>query len=277
MLTVLDLFSGIGGMSLGLEMTGGFRTIQFVEIDRYGRQGLAHNFFGVPIHDDIKTFDAAGFAGADVIIGGPPCQPFSVAGQRRGAADDRNLWPEMYRVIAAVKPRWAIVENVRGFVSEPMGLDQCLSDLAEAGYTSQSFVLPAIGIDAPHIRARTFVIAYNSDAASRRSQRCDEPGIGEGGNRQDRVRDQSAGTSTHDGQPVADAGLCRLPEWRRLRSRRQEADAPASTHYRWPAEPNVDRVAYGVPNRVHRIKGLGNAVVPALIAEIGAAILEAEA
>jgi DNA (cytosine-5)-methyltransferase 1 len=235
MLTVLDLFSGIGGFSLGLERCG-FKTIGFVEQDEYCRRVLAKNFPGVTIFEDVRTFDADGFGTVDVITGGPPCQPFSVAGEQRGADDDRDLWPEMHRIVAALKPRWAIVENVRGFVSDPLGLDRCISDLEESGYAVQPFVLPALGLDARHIRYRAIVIAHN----------------------------------------LSNAQLFGLSQRHRLRTRRQETDPTASTSFRWPAEPGMDRVAHGVPNRMDRTKSLGNAVIPQLIEVIGNHIMEIE-
>ena len=105
MLTVLDLFSGIGGFSLGLEMAGGFRTVAFCENDSYARQVLAKHWPDVPQYDDVRTLDADGYRGVDCIVGGPPCQPWSQAGKQQGVEDDRDLWPEMHRIIKAVHPR----------------------------------------------------------------------------------------------------------------------------------------------------------------------------
>ena len=111
---LLDLFSGIGGFSLGLEATGGFETIQFVENEPWCQKILAKNFPGVHIAGDIREYDGQK---ADIVVGGFPCQPFSVAGKRKGTRDDRHLWPEMLRVIKASKPRWVIGENVRNLTS----------------------------------------------------------------------------------------------------------------------------------------------------------------
>jgi DNA (cytosine-5)-methyltransferase 1 len=134
MLKVLDLFSGIGGFSLGLERTGGFETVAFCEIEDYPRRVLAKHWPNVPIYEDVKELtyerlETDGLGGIDIIVGGYPCQPFSTAGKRRGAEDDRHLWPEVKRLMATVRPTWGVFENVAGHIS--MGLDEVLSDLAE--------------------------------------------------------------------------------------------------------------------------------------------------
>ena len=196
MLTVIDLFSGIGGMSLGLEMTGGFKTVQFCEQDPFACQVLAKYWPDVPIHNDVRTLDADGFRGIDVIAGGFPCQPWSQAGQQKGVEDDRNLWPEMHRIVAAVKPRWVIGENVRGFVSQPLGLDQCISDLETIGYAVQPFVIPAIAVDAPHHRARVFIIARRLADAT--------VGVCHGGAKQSRRRPDRGIASDWSSEDVAD-------------------------------------------------------------------------
>ena len=136
MLKVLDLFSGIGGFSLGLERAG-METVAFCEIEEYPRKVLAKHWPGVPIHKDIRKLDGTQYRGTvDVICGGFPCQPFSHAGKRGGKDDDRDLWPEMLRVIREVQPTWVIGENVAGFIN--MELDRTLSDLEDEGYACQT-------------------------------------------------------------------------------------------------------------------------------------------
>jgi len=152
----IDLFSGIGGFSLAARWAG-FETVQFVEIDPFCRKVLNKNFPGVPIHDDIKTYKHSGASRPFLLTGGFPCQPFSCAGKRRGAEDDRALWPEMLRVISEARPTWVIGENVGGFIS--MGLDDCISDLEAEGYTVQPFVIPACAVNAPHRRDRVWIVA----------------------------------------------------------------------------------------------------------------------
>lgn len=156
---VLDLFSGIGGFSYGLErLCGGFRTVAFCEIDPFCRQVLRKHWPEVPIHEDIRKLTGEQVGPVDVICGGYPCQPFSVAGKRGGAADDRHLWPEMFRLVQEVRPAWVIGENVAGHIS--MGLDSVLSDLEGIGYTARTFVIPACAVDAQHRRDRVWVVAH---------------------------------------------------------------------------------------------------------------------
>ena len=131
MLTVLDLFSGIGGISLGLERTGGFKTVAFCEVDTYCQSVLRRHWPSVPVHGDIRTLQGGDIGTVDMVTGGFPCQPFSLAGQRKGRTDERFLWPEMLRVIRECQPSWILGENVPGIIS--LGVDQILDDLAHGG------------------------------------------------------------------------------------------------------------------------------------------------
>jgi DNA-cytosine methyltransferase len=175
-LKLLDLFSGIGGFSLGLESTGYFQTIAFVEKDKFCRQVLQKNFNNIPIEEDIRNVRGSNYA-ADVITGGFPCQPFSVAGKRKGTADDRYLWDETIRVVAECKPRWFIGENVEGLINinNGMVLRQVQTDLEEQGFQVQCIVIPASGIGAWHQRKRIWIVAcnlsYSYNNGSYRSQR----------------------------------------------------------------------------------------------------------
>jgi DNA-cytosine methyltransferase len=161
-LKLLDLFSGIGGFSLGLESTGYFQTIAFVEKDKFCRQVLQKNFNNIPIEEDIRNVRGSNYA-ADVITGGFPCQPFSVAGKRKGTDDDRYLWDETIRVIAECKPIWFIGENVEGLINinNGMVLRQVQTDLEEQGFQVQCIVIPASGIGAWHQRKRIWIVAYS--------------------------------------------------------------------------------------------------------------------
>lgn len=175
---VLDLFSGIGGFSLGLERAG-METVAFCEVDQFCRQVLAKHWPNVRIHDDVRTLDGNEYRGTvDVVCGGFPCQPFSLAGKRAGADDDRHLWPEMLRVIREVQPRYVIGENVAGFVN--MELDNCLSDLEAIGYACGAFVIPACAVDAQHRRDRVWILGTNVGNASSQSGRSGEPSEGSG-------------------------------------------------------------------------------------------------
>jgi DNA (cytosine-5)-methyltransferase 1 len=146
-LRVLDLFSGIGGFSLGLERTGGFRTVAFCEIEPFPRKVLAKHWPDVPIFEDVRKLHAEDLPEpVDVICGGYPCQPFSIAGKRKGAEDDRHLWPEIARLLRELdairrKPAWCLFENVTGHVN--LGLNQVLADLESQNYTAWPLIIPA--------------------------------------------------------------------------------------------------------------------------------------
>jgi DNA (cytosine-5)-methyltransferase 1 len=165
--TVLDLFSGIGGFSLGLESTGLFETVKFVEKDPYCIKVLNKNFPNVPIEEDIKNVKGREFE-ADVITGGFPCQPVSVAGKQKGTSDDRYLWPEMFRIIREVKPQFVIGENVQGIINiqDGMVLRQVQDDLEGEGFEVQCFLIPASGIGAWHRRNRVWIVGYSEHNGS---------------------------------------------------------------------------------------------------------------
>jgi len=271
-LKVLDLFSGIGGFSLGLERTGGFETVAFVERENYAQKVLAKNFPDVPIFDDVRTFDADGLGRIDVITGGFPCQPWSVAGKREGHLDtqDRDLWPKMASIIEELQPKWVIGENVQGFVNEPMGLARTLADLESIGYQSTYWILPAAGVGAPHRRNRVFILAH-----TRHGRRWDIRVTEKGQDPQGKRSTNTDSVSRSSKQPSFVADNSGRGKQRGEKPVRKEQSA-IERSCRWLPEPRVGRVAHGVPNRVDRLKGLGNAVVPQIVTMIGYAILEAE-
>jgi DNA (cytosine-5)-methyltransferase 1 len=229
----LDLFSGIGGFALAAQWVGGIDTVAFCEIDPWARRVIAKNFPNVPIHDDVKTLDPSKYGTIDIITGGYPCQPFSLAGSRQGEKDDRHLWPPMLEIIKRARPSWVLAENVVGHIT--MGIDQVLADLESEGYAATAVVIPACAVDARHRRERVWIVA---NAKS----------IG---------RDHG-----DDGQLLRQgAGEVNAPASASRAVGRMEAGG-------WEDEPAVDRVAHGIPNRVDRIRGLGNAIVPQVAAEI---------
>ena len=168
MIRILDLCSGIGGFSLGLEATGGFETVAFCEVDEFCCKVLNKHWPGVPIYKDLKELgnDPTRIVQEfDLICGGIPCQPFSVAGKQKGKEDDRHLWPYMHEIIKHKKPSWVIVENVGGFVN--VALDDVCLDLEAQGYATQSFIIPACSVEAPHRRDRIWILGKNLEDTGR--------------------------------------------------------------------------------------------------------------
>ena len=368
-ITVLDLFSGIGGFSLGLERAGPFRTVAFCEQDAYAQRVLKKHWPDTPIFEDVRTIDTDGLGRIDFIRGGFPCLPLSVAGQQRGAEDDRDLWPAMVALVEELRPKFLIGENVRGFVNEPMGLNRSLSDLARIGYSAVTFVIPACAVDAPHRRDRVWIIAAQdgSDADGQRPHRAHKhvnrsgqsadgqeresgsvcevlAGSGNTGKRRPAPSSHADGQSEPDGTQhekriladadnadgrrgaqrqqsgngksalhgevgatVADATSEGLEGRQKPETTRQPLAAPAisgkhredvanasagrrasqktevptrgnGTEHQnwWLPEPDVGRVANGIPSRVDRLRCLGNAVVPQVVEQIGKAILESQ-
>lgn len=282
-LNVLDLFSGIGGFSLGLESAGPFRTVAFCERDQFCQAVLRKHWPDVPIFDDVRTIPTDGLGRVEIIAGGWPCQPWSQAGQQRGAEDDRDLWPEVARLVGELRPRWLVGENVRGFVSQPMGLKRSLSDLESLGYQAVPFIIPACSVDAPHRRDRVWIIAHADSQSEPDGAVNARPRSGELVADARIVADASgAGSqgSRHEPRETGDAGTGQ-PMQLDKEARRQWSAKPgmggmAHGLSRWLDEPDCGRVADGIKNRVPRLKALGNAVVPQVVAQIGRAILEAE-
>lgn len=153
-----SLFSGIGGLELGLEMTGRFKTVWQVEKDAYCRKVLAKHWPEVTRYEDVKDVGKENLPSVDVICGGYPCQPFSIAGLMQGTSDERHLWPEFARVLHEIRPRYAILENVPNHLA--IGFGDVLRDLAGIGYDAEWEVLSAADVGAPQLRQRIFVIAY---------------------------------------------------------------------------------------------------------------------
>ena len=169
-LKVLDLFSGLGGFSLGLERTGHFETVAFCDNDKYSKLIIDKHWKGKKVYEDVREITkekliADGIELPDVITGGFPCQPFSVAGKQKGTSDDRHLWPEMFRIIKALKPRIVVGENVRGIVNiqDGMVFETVCTNLEDEGYEVQAFNIPAAGVGAPHRRERIWIIATLGD------------------------------------------------------------------------------------------------------------------
>jgi len=249
-LKVLDLFSGIGGFSLGLERTGGFDTVAFCEIEPFPRKVLKKHWPEAPCYEDVTklTGDILRRDGisVDVITGGFPCQDISCAGKQAGIKEGTRsgLWSEIVRLVGELSPRYIIVENVAALLSGPSEqrggwFGKILSDLAEFGYDAEWRVIPACYIGAWHRRSRVWIVAYPH---------------------QERCKRLSKGQM----------------EWQREVTRQS-----LRSFAQWPGRSNLPASRFcsandGVPNRVVRLEALGNAVVPQIPELIGRAILAAE-
>lgn len=246
-LSVLDLFSGIGGFSLGLERTGGFKTVAFCEIEPFPRRVLAKHWPEVPCYDDVRTLTAERLAAdgisVDVICGGFPCQDVSSAGQQAGIDGERSgLWGQLHRIIREVRPRFAIVENVTNLLAGERGawFGRVLGDLAEIRFNAEWHCIPAAAVGAPHGRDRVWVIAYPSEG----------------------VRSRVLLPSAFDGQGL-EQGFQRVWAMYRARSARS---AP-------PADFGRLRADDGLSARLGEVAAYGNTVVPQIPELIGRAIL----
>ena len=356
MLRHLDLFSGIGGFSLGMEATGGFETVAFCEIEEFPRKVLQKHWPHVKKYKDIKelTYDKIkedGLGPIDIITCGYPCQPFSNAGKKQGEKDPRHLWPDCFRLIKECRPSWVCGENVSGHIK--LGLDSVLSDLESEGYRTRTFSISASSVGANHKRERVWILAYSernddqqkikgvdgekkkisgehrqedSDTRkpggtsavretsdkhvedTRRSLRQGSEFQGKNENETEKenanLTERSSEASRSD---VADA-LKRNVEAGRERQREvreghQEEGIPSDASSGsetvadpervyvqgqydgqgekqswgegwWAVEPKLGRVGYGIPDRVHRLKALGNSLIPAIPYYLGLAILE---
>jgi DNA (cytosine-5)-methyltransferase 1 len=209
MIKILDICSGIGGFSLGLEATGGFDTVAFCEFDDFCCKVLNKHWPNVPIYKDLKEIGndpARIIQEFDLICGGIPCQPFSLAGKQKGKEDDRHLWPYMYAIVKSKKPTWVIVENVGGFVN--VALDDVCLDLETQGYATQSFIIPACSVEAPHKRDRIWILGKIMANAHDTGDRT--PGSKADGDRQETIegwQEQSQLGSSRSSNDVADPKL----------------------------------------------------------------------
>jgi DNA (cytosine-5)-methyltransferase 1 len=287
MLRVLDLFSGIGGFSLGLERTGGFRTVAFCEQDRYCRWVLEKHWPGVAKFRDVRFLDRrklANFMPIDAICGGFPCQDISIAGAGAGIEGERSgLWGEYARLVGELRPRYVIVENVAALLGR--GLSVVLGDLAALGYDAEWHCIPAAAVGAPHIRDRIWIVAYpgrECGAVWREAGYvvgAEGAGERDGSERErhgDATYDRCAALADADSQGQADVqGRCQVPKRPRYGALIRRGIARRRRDG-WSPEPAVGRVANGVPGRVDRLGALGNSLVPVLPEILAEAILAAE-
>jgi len=279
----VDLCSGIGGFALGFEWAGLSKPVLFCDIEEWPRKILAKHWPDVPIAEDVKELandPDRNVPDCDIITAGYPCQPFSFAGERRGAEDDRHIWPDIFSIVQRKRPAWCVFENVYGHIS--MGLDEVLSDLERESYAVRPFIVPACATDAPHRRDRVWIIARNVGDTRCRSSK-------EGRNTEEGqtcIRSEPASVNKRSGKDVADSDSAGLQGRENARdisqSGAQRNEQPPRRGERrngqnWLPEPAVGRVANGIPRRVDRIKGLGNAIVPQVAQRIGETIKQIEA
>ena len=340
--TILDLFSGIGGFSIGLERAG-FKTIAFCEKDPYCREVLKKHWKSVKLYGDVKEITktklkADGIESPTIITGGVPCQPFSVAGLQKGTSDSRYLWPEMFRIIKDFKSEWVIVENVRGLINIQDGVvfERLCADLETEGYQIQTFNIPAAGVGAPHRRERVWVVGYsehNGSSSTTQSRSTSTTGnyntqgkdatwkfegTGRSNNSETMANSRDIGRRNSIPQGSKGNGRGELDSevrtsktastsgsserekimantlsgkaqtgrerQREIRKRHQEegvsdnvtSGSKVTTNQKnwWDIEPDVGRVVDGVQGRTHRLRGLGNAIIPKIAEEIGKAIIK---
>lgn len=274
-LKLLDLFSGIGGFSLGLERSGGFETVSFCEIEDYPRKVLARHWPEVPCYEDVRQLNAERLAAdgieVDAICGGFPCQDISLAGKQAGIEAERSgLWGEFARLIGELRPTVVFVENVSAILSNGMG--RVLGDLSALGYDAEWEIIRASDIGAWHHRARMWLVAYPNGSREPQSQGClgyVRRWVGDSC--------QEATSSDANGINAQGKQSCFADKKKRQgQDARQAGPLRSSDRGRWSVEPDVGRVANGIPNRAHRLKGLGNAVVPQIPEILGKAWMEAQ-
>lgn len=291
MLTVGSLFSGIGGLELGLERAG-MKTIWQVERDPFALAILEKHWPQAQRFTDIRGLDPAVLARPDVLCGGFPCQPHSLAGKRRASADERDLWGEFARVIRGTRPRWVLAENVPGLLTSEGGayFGRVLADLAALGFDAEWTVRGARHVGAPHRRDRVFLLAYPKGLRwpEGRSEPARQQGRPDAAERGGEVPGSCA-SANNDGREGLPERYPQAAGRHEEQQQRRDADGlrdggPGARHgaHRvprggewWAVEPRVGRVAHGVPARVDRLRALGNAVVPQVAEEIGRLIVAA--
>jgi DNA (cytosine-5)-methyltransferase 1 len=274
---VLDLFSGIGGFSLGLERAG-MRTVAFCEIEPFPRKVLAKHWPNVPIYDDVRTLTAKRLAAdgidVDVICGGFPCQDISEAGRRIGLKGERSgLWTEFSRLIDEIGPKFVVVENVSELLVSAMG--DVLRDLAEIGYDAEWHSIPACAIGADHIRERIWIVAYPNSTRAKITSQCGRiqctQEVG-----QDAPEDYADGYGSRSSRGLPSGTLNEDARAISPRLGFALSVAPSFPGIDGAGSPVLGRGEDGIPHRVDRLYAIGNAVVPQIPELIGRAIMASD-
>lgn len=280
-LTHGSLFSGIGGFDLAASWVG-FKNIFQVEIDKYCLKTLNKNFPNVTKYEDIREFSGKKYNGTiDIVSGGFPCQPFSVSGLRKGTEDNRYLWKEMLRVIREIQPIAILGENVPGIIG--MELDNVQADMESAGYKTQTFIIPACSVGAWHKRDRVWIVCYSKCFRQRRfnwggaekesTNRCEIFSNANGSWQLQQKRiEQTCGERISNSSKITSNNVSkRFKKQQQCKLKKEKYETPLYNSW-WEFEPGLGRVANGIPNRVDRLKGLGNAIVPQVAYKLFSAI-----
>lgn len=325
MMKMLDLFSGIGGFSLAASWTGCIETVAFCEIDPFCQKVLKKHWPDVPIISDIREVTVERIQGIiadtgsarrsgnvtneidrfyrhnwgnttkilqgnnqiDILVGGFPCQPFSLAGKRKGTADDRHLWPEMLRIISEVKPTWVIAENVYGLLSQQEGVvfENCCLDLENQGYEVQPFIIPACAINAPHRRDRVWIVAYRKDASdtisygqstTKSTSRNIECVMGEAFSKDKRRKKKTNEKIPGTNKPNANRSIGKNwnERWIEVAQRLCKLDDGLSTGLVGYLDMTNEHLQKRNEDRTKKLKALGNAIVPQVVYQIMMSLLE---
>jgi DNA (cytosine-5)-methyltransferase 1 len=267
-ITFGSLFAGIGGFDLGFERAG-MECIWQVEINDYAQKVLAKHWPKVHREADIKTVGKHNLEYVDVICGGFPCQDISYAGRGAGLDGERSgLFFEAIRVVRELQPRVVVLENVAALLTR--GLDRVLGTLAEIGYDAEWHCIPAAYVGAPHIRDRVFIVA-NARCELRESR----PSEGSASNAPAK-RGSTSNEHQRCSEDVADANRKGLEkrQGQNAIGTGQNGRTELGRSEWWAVEPDVGRVAHGIPARVDRLRGLGNAVVPQVAELVGRWLIE---
>ena len=272
-----DLFSGIGGFALAARMVWGEQQKPrlFCEKEPYARRVLHKNFPGVPCVEDIRDLRGDPHVTTDLVTAGFPCQPFSVAGKRAGQQDDRYLWPETLRFIHEDRPRWFIGENVPGIIN--LALDDVLASLEGEGYATETFIIPACAVNAPHRRDRIWIVGnsqrkqWEQSSLQKRWKDLDWEILDHAKWQKmpNEIERPSKKVSYSNKQHGHNGGF-------RAGKISQQQTTGIPIGQQWELEPGVCGVADGVSHRVDRLRGLGNAIVPHVAAVLMAGIKEVD-
>lgn len=272
----IALCAGVGGLELGLHIAEpGYKTVCYVEREAFAASTLVARMAdqaldNAPVWDDVKTFNGSLWRGkVHIVTGGYPCQPFSLAGKRRGAEDPRHLWPDIRRIVQETEPEWCFFENVEGHLA--LGAAEVCGELQDMGYTVKAGLFSALETGASHIRRRFFIVAHADKVALLRPDRTGT--VGQGHEIPQRSEAGRLANRVGQGRPVVDTYLAADPhDRRRTRNSRELPLYPPAPHQfeRWAAilsrrpdlQPELFGLDHGLADRMDRSDAAGNGVCP---------------